>query len=409
MKTLDPQWLHWPQTQKLVAAFAPQKDSLRFVGGAVRDALVGKEVKDVDAATILLPEATMALLEKAGIKAIPTGIAHGTVTAAIDGKTFEVTTLRRDVQTDGRHAVVAYTDDWKADAARRDFTMNAMYLSPAGELFDYFGGGMDLREGRVKFIGDAAARIAEDYLRILRFFRFHAHYGKGEPDAAALTACAASASHMEGLSGERIQQELFKLLDAPGCFATVTLMHEEKLLISALGFGVRDCAMLSRFEAIAQAAQLEIPAFIKLSTFFCKADIPADKALDRLVQRLRLSNAIADDLQSAMLHYDEVAPLLSVAGQKKKLRKLGAQRFRQAVLVAWAHGGDAIDATHPYNGMLKLAQTWQPPQFPVTGDDLIARGITPGKDMGMLLQRLEDEWEASDYKVSKENLLKTVK
>ena len=177
-------WLHWPQTKRLVAAFAPYPQTLRFVGGAVRDSLLGREVKDVDAATTLLPEAVMALLEKAKIAAIPTGIDHGTVTAVIDGKHFEITTLRKDLACDGRHADVAFTDNWRDDAQRRDFTMNAMYLSPEGELFDYFDGETDARAGKVRFIGDAGARIAEDYLRILRFFRFFAHYGVGAPDGA---------------------------------------------------------------------------------------------------------------------------------------------------------------------------------------------------------------------------------
>ena len=202
---MSPAWLEWPETQSLVRAFAAKNTELRFVGGAVRDALAGRATSDVDVATPALPEAVMELLAAANIQAIPTGIKHGTVTAVLDKKHFEITTLRKDVSTDGRHAEVAYTDDWKADAARRDFTMNALYLSPAGELFDYFEGEKDAMAGRVRFIGGADARIKEDYLRILRFFRFYAWMGKGEADADALAACAANAPKIATLSGERIR------------------------------------------------------------------------------------------------------------------------------------------------------------------------------------------------------------
>src|SRR5579872_7361897 len=211
-ETLSPPWLKWPETQALIKAFADAKAPIRFVGGCVRDALLGRAVQDVDVATPLRPEATMALLQKAGIKAIPTGIDHGTATAVIHGKHFEITTLRKDVSTDGRHATVAYTDDWKEDAARRDFTINALYLSPDGELFDYFNGARDAKEGHVRFIGNAGERIREDYLRILRFFRFYAWYGKTEPDKEALTACTEAANNIGTLSGERVQQEMLKLL-----------------------------------------------------------------------------------------------------------------------------------------------------------------------------------------------------
>jgi poly(A) polymerase len=192
----DASWRHWPETQKLVTAFSSYPHAVRFVGGAVRDTLLDRLVQDIDVATTLLPEATMSVLQQAGIHVVPTGIQHGTVTAVIDGRHFEITTLRKDVACDGRHAEVAFTDNWQEDASRRDFTMNAMYMSTEGELFDYFSGQEDAKAGRVRFIGDANTRISEDYLRILRFFRFYAHYGREAPNYEALVACAANVSHL---------------------------------------------------------------------------------------------------------------------------------------------------------------------------------------------------------------------
>jgi len=402
--TLSPPWIEWPQTKRLIEAFVEAKAPMRFVGGSVRDALLNKPVQDVDAATPLKPEAVMALLKKAGIKAVPTGIDHGTVTAVIDAKHFEITTLRKDVTTDGRHAEVAYTDNWEEDAKRRDFTINALYLSPQGELFDYFGGVVDAKAGRVRFIGNASERISEDYLRILRFFRFYAWYGKGEPDAVALAACTALAKHMGGLSGERIQQEMLKLLAAPSSHLTIDFMRESGVLTYIFGFSLRDSGMLARLDALHTVEP--VPPYLKLLGFIFSSDMPADMALDKICERMRLSNAMAESLRQAFLHYDQITPDTNEAGQKKLLRRLGPETFRHAILTQWAHGNDLIIASHPYASMLKLAQKWQPPQFPVTGDDLIAIGIKPGKPMGDLLRRLEDKWEESDYKLSKEQLLK---
>ena len=398
-----PPWLQWPEITRLIQAFADAKADMRFVGGSVRDALLEKPVQDVDAATPLTPQATMMLLEKADIKVYPTGIDHGTVTAVIDKKHFEITTLRKDVSTDGRHAEVAYTDDWKEDAARRDFTLNALYLSPRGELFDYFGGAEDAKAGRVRFIGDPEQRIREDYLRILRFFRFYTWYGKGRADAAALAACTASAKHTEKLSGERIQQEMTKLLAAPMCHLTIDLMRESALFRHLFGFDLRDTGILARLDTL--QATHSMPPYLKWMGFILACDIPADVALDNICERLRLSNAVARALRQTFLHYDQINPDMSAAAQKKLLRRLEPELFRYAILIQWARGNDFISPGHPYATLLKLANEWQPPLFPVTGDDLIALGIAPGKPMGELLHRLEEQWEDSDYKLTKEQLL----
>jgi poly(A) polymerase len=238
---LDPQpWMTAPETVAVMAALSAAGGEARFVGGCVRDALVGRKVRDVDIATHEPPERVLNLLARAGIKAIPTGIKHGTVTAVIGARHFEITTLRRDVETYGRHAKVEYTDDWQADAARRDFTMNALFCGADGSIYDPFGGAADLRAQRVRFVGDPEARIREDVLRLLRFFRFHAHYGKPPPDAAALAACRSLAHLLPTLSGERICAETLKLLSAPEPADVIDLMGEAGVLANFLPEATRN-------------------------------------------------------------------------------------------------------------------------------------------------------------------------
>ena len=234
---LDPArapWLPAADTRAVLEALMADGKPARLVGGCVRDALAGRPVTDVDIATPETPPRVIDLLRAAGLKAVPTGVEHGTVTAVVRGKPFEVTTLRRDVTTDGRHAVVAFTDDWTEDAARRDFTMNALSADPDGRVHDPFDGVADLAAGRVRFVGEARARIREDVLRILRFFRFHAHYGKGAPDADGLAACRELAPLLPRLSAERVATELLKLLKAPDAAATVRMMREAGILAPIL-------------------------------------------------------------------------------------------------------------------------------------------------------------------------------
>ena len=220
-------WMHWSALRAVVTALTDGDVAPRIVGGAVRDTLLGLDVSDIDLATPLLPNDVIRRLEHAGIKAIPTGIDHGTITAVSQGRTFEITTLRRDVSTDGRRATVAFSDDWQEDAARRDFTINALYADPAsGEIYDYFGGLADLEKRQVRFIGDADSRIAEDHLRILRFFRFHARFGQSPPDPDALAACAKAASSLKSLSRERIADEVMKLLALPSPLESAQLMQD---------------------------------------------------------------------------------------------------------------------------------------------------------------------------------------
>jgi poly(A) polymerase len=406
---IEPAWLNWPQTQSLIEAFAVRGDALRFVGGAVRDALLDREVQDVDAATLLLPSDTMALLEKSGIRVIPTGVAHGTVTAVIGGKSFEITTLRKDITTDGRHAEVAYTDDWKVDASRRDFTMNALYLSPSGDLFDYFGGAEDARAGRVRFIGDANKRISEDFLRALRFFRFYAHYGIGEPDADALAACGVQASYIATLSGERVQHELSKLLQAPKSFATLQLMQQHHIYPYALGFSLQHCELFERLDAIVSMENLIVPTALRLAGFIVCAAINHEDAHTKMVTRLRLSNHVDRLIQQIVRHYPAITPTFLLADQKRLIRRIGGEDFMWAVMMGWANGTDSVERSHPYHAMLELAMQWLPPTFPMGGEDLIAQGFRQGKEMGEMLAKLEEHWEASNYSLSKDELLTLAK
>jgi len=385
-----PDWLDGPEVKTLAWAL-PQ---LRFVGGAVRDSVLGKPVSDIDAAIPLLPEEVMAALEKAGIRAIPTGIAHGTVTALVGGKPFEITTLRRDVATDGRHAEVAFTDDWQEDAKRRDFTMNALYLSPEGELFDYTGGVDDARAGRVRFIGDASARITEDYLRILRFFRFFAHYGKGEADAAALAACETYAAKLDTLSGERVQAELLKLLAAPSPQHILRLMQQTKVLHHVLGFEVE----LAPFETLLSFDH--IPPLVRLAVLLLSAK-NAD-ALAIVAEQLRLSGEQRKMLSLFTQHIGDVTTDISLARQKQLIRTLGAEMFSTLVCLRAALSGGLSPA---YDAMLDVAADWHPPVFPVTGEDVKALGFAEGKALGEKLRALEECWEASDYRLTKEELL----
>jgi poly(A) polymerase len=401
-----PDWLSWPETRQLVKAFAVHPDSLRFVGGAVRDSLLGRTVHDVDAATILRPDQTTAVLQRAGIKALPTGIAHGTVTAVIGKKTFEITTLRKDMACDGRHAEVAFTDDWKQDAQRRDFTMNALYLSPEGKLFDYFGGVADAKAGGIRFIGDAKERIAEDYLRILRLFRFFAHYGKRPLDKSALEACREAASNIEKLSGERIQHELLKLCAAPNPEPAIQQMQAQHVLRYAIGFGIRDSKVFARLRKIETLVSAILSLHIVLSLFARMADKNETDAGKELCARLKLSNAMAHDLQVMIRHHEKITPRLPQKMQKQAIRTLGKVDYMRLVILNWACGDESIKTSHPYHAMLQFACKWKVPQFPLTGQDLLDTGMSSGKAVGEKLRALETLWEESDYRLSKRDLLK---
>ncbi|NBB65256.1 CCA tRNA nucleotidyltransferase [Pseudomonas sp. ODNR1LW] len=376
-------WLEAPATRAVMAALeaAGGVGCARFVGGCVRNSLLGRPVDDIDIATRLRPEETMAALTAAGLKAVPTGIEHGTVTGVSERKPYEITTLRRDVETDGRRAVVAFTEDWAEDAARRDFRLNALYADGAGTVFDPTGGGLaDAAEGRIIFVGEAETRIREDYLRILRFFRFQAWYGRGAPDATGLAACAALKDGMVRLSAERVSKELLKLLAAPDPRASVRAMVETGVLAVILP----DLQPLDLFEAL--CARTDDPV-LRLSAL-----LPPDPAtVTGIAQRLRLSNTVRDRLAAAVGDGAEVSPDMGLKEARAALYRLGRPVFEDRLIRAEARGeGDGA-------ALRRLARDWTPPRMPVGGRELARLGCTPGPETGRILKAFEDGWIADDF------------
>ena len=369
---------HWRRRRgmaKLLDALGAKEGLTRYVGGAVRDGLLALPVSDVDLATRLRPDQVVEKLQAAGIKAVPTGFEHGTVTAVSDGHPYEVTTLRRDVETFGRHATVAFTDDWQEDAARRDFTINALMADPVtGEVFDYFGGIADLEKRHVRFIGDPFERIAEDHLRILRFFRFQARFGAGDPDAAALDACTARANDLMALSRERIADELLKLLAVDDPVATVKVMLSRDILKPVLPEiergAVDSLESLVRSEAEARIAPDPMRRLAAL--------LPRDPQLaGAIAARLKLSNRARKRLSCAA--GTDISDYRAVA------YRVGSECAVDRLLLA----GRASDAS--------VAVEWKPPRLPVTGGVLIKRGLVEGPIVSRTLRRIEDEWIASGF------------
>ena len=400
-------WLIWPETQKLAEAFRAEDQQLRFVGGAVRDALLKREVKDVDAATPTPPQKVMSLLERQGIKVVPTGLSHGTVTAVVDGTPFEITTLRRDVQTNGRHAEVVFTHHWQEDAARRDFTFNALYCDAGGKIYDYFHGVEDARSGVVRFIGDPLRRIDEDGLRILRFFRFNALYGEGSVDTAGLQACAARASMLDKLSGERIQQEMLKLLSADEAAELIEMMERAGLL-GALCLGGVEAHSLAAWPRVRLMADCEADSIISLALLL-RSLRNAGPQREALAKRWRLSTRAAARLEHAV-HSPSLHKDTPEKEQKILIRRNGVGRFVDQVLISWAEQLNEAPVNAPllavaFRSMLALALRWEPPAFPLTGADLQFHGVRPGPEMGHWLKKLEGWWEREGFEPGKEELL----
>ena len=381
MRLPDAPWQGRAGIARLLEALGAAEGETRYVGGCVRDTLLGLEVSDVDLATRLAPEEVIRRLEAARIKAVPTGLAHGTITAVSGGAPVEVTTLRRDVSTDGRRATIAYTEDWREDAARRDFTINALSADPrSGEIFDYFGGVEDLEERRVRFIGDPLQRIAEDHLRILRFFRFHARFGAGEPDAPALDACAARANDLMALSRERIADELLKLLALRDPAPTVRLMIGRGIFRPVLP----EIASSDRLEALVdaeQAAGIGPDPVRRLAAL-----LPVDTEVAAAVAaRLRLSKRKAKRLVSAADPRLEAPEALAY--------RIGAAEAVDRLLL---HGEPGPD--------LKALERWQAPRLPVGGGDLVGMGLSAGPVVAATLQAIEREWVAAGFPADRETV-----
>lgn len=390
MTLLEADWLSSPRSRAVIEALeAKRVGCARFVGGCVRNAVMGLAVDDIDIATQLVPEDTIKALEVAGIRAIPTGIEHGTITAVIDHQPFEITSLRRDVETDGRRAVVAFTEDWIEDAQRRDFRLNALYAAPNGGLFDPIGGGLDdAKAGRVIFIGDGDQRLREDYLRILRFFRFNAWYG-AEIDADGLAACAKQASGLSKIARERIWKELHKLLGAPEPSTSLNAMKES----GVLGYVLPPANMLDRLHDLRLSEQLcgvRPDPMLRLMALIPRSAL----AVQETDEALRLSNAEKERL--TMWAADNLPEVTGLNG--RQLRALLYWHGVQAVVDrAMLSGADVRD-------LLAAANAWRRPDFPINGDDALKAGFE-GRSVGAALSRVGSAWVESDFMLARTALL----
>jgi poly(A) polymerase len=372
---MKPPWTGEPSVRRLLAVLTQAGIAARFVGGCVRNWLVGRPIDDLDIAVDKPPERVTRALEAADIKVVPTGLSHGTVTAIVKGRPFEITTLRRDVETDGRRAVVAFTDDWRTDAGRRDFTFNALYADTEGTIYDYFDGRADLLAGRVRFIGDPDQRIAEDRLRVLRFFRFHAWFGRPPLDGPGFDACRRSAAGLRSLSGERVRKELLRLLAAPAPADALEAMAEA----GALDHWLPEYAGTARLRALIAREEQADPLRRLAAILAPTADATA------IGKRLKLSTQETLRLQ-VMLE-----PLPAEAGNfRALLYRLGPTLFVDRLLLA----GDVLG---DWRQGLALARGWTPPSLPVGGADALKLGLEPGPQVGRLLEAVERWWIAGDF------------
>ena len=380
-------WMISPETRAVMDALG----EARFVGGVVRNSLMGREVSDIDIATPLTPDEVTKRLEAAKLKAVPTGVEHGTITAISNGRPYEVTTLRRDVSTDGRRAVVTFTTDWAEDAQRRDFTMNALYADATGEVFDTVGGVADLKAGRVRFVGDPVTRIREDFLRILRLFRFHAWYGKSEIDKPALQACAAEKAGLRQLSGERIAKEMLKLLAAEDPVPVLRSMAATGILSEVLP-GELNIVRLERLVAIDGTNFFQPDAILRLAALLPDRAAGAHEIADRW----KLSNADRDRLADIAGNTDKIVSYLSIKEVRKLLYKLGTARFKDRVSLKWAEDPKETNFVQ-WRALLAMADAWQRPKFPLDGGNVMAAGVPQGPLIGKILTEVEEWWIDSDF------------
>lgn len=390
-------WLAAPEVRAVLDALEAGGKPARFVGGCVRDSLLDPsfEPSDIDLATPEPPERVIELLDRAGIRAIPTGIEHGTVTAVTDRRQFEITTLRKDVETFGRHARVAFTDDFVADAARRDFTINAMSADRDGRVYDPFGGRADLRAGRVRFVGEARQRIREDYLRILRFFRFFARFGRPPADPAALAACAAEAAGLKRLSAERIRQELLRLLEAPNVVTSLRLMQQTGVLAHILPWP----ADIERLQRLIERAP-EADAILRLAALVRAKGRDASE-VDTFARALRLSNRERERL--VWLATAELPdPEAPEARHREAVYRLGAATYADLLRLAAAERGTEPERL---KALLAAIAALDVPVFPLKGADVVARGVPPGPEVGELLRAVEAWWIGQGMQPSREDCL----
>ncbi|MBY0509938.1 MAG: CCA tRNA nucleotidyltransferase [Rhodospirillaceae bacterium] len=372
-----------PAVTRVLRALDAGNVDVRFVGGAVRNAVMNLAVRDVDIATPDIPARVIERLTAAGLKAVPTGLDHGTVMAVADGGTFEITTLRKDTACDGRHAAVEFTADWREDARRRDFTFNAMSMRPDGAVFDDHGGWDDAKAGRVVFVGAPADRIREDYLRILRLFRFFAWYGRVPLDAATLQACRDHAAGLDRLSGERVRQELSKLLEAPAPFEAVKLMADSGVLARVVP-EARDIAPLKNLVPLEKQGDW----LRRLAVL-----LPDDGAAQAVADRLKLSN-VARGRLAALTAASTVHERMDPQALRRALYHDGAALVTDRALLAWARTPSEAGL---WRALLEEAAAWTPKTLPVGGGDVLGLGVTPGPAVGRLLAAVEDWWIGAGF------------
>lgn len=386
----DAPWLTAGGTARVLQLLGSDGEEARVVGGAVRNALLGLAPGDIDIATTALPDEVIRRAKAAGIKSVPTGIDHGTITLVIDGHPYEVTTLRQDTETFGRKAKVAFGRDWVKDAERRDFTMNGLSVDARGVVHDYVGGVNDAKARRVRFIGDPDQRIAEDYLRILRFFRIHAAFGAGEPDRDGYLACIRGRAGLANLSAERVRMEMLKLLLAGGAAASVLAMAEGGLLQPLVG-GVVYTGPLATMIAIERELGLAASSTRRLAAL----TVAVTEDAKRVATRLRLSNAETKALDSMGHRWWRLATK-DEANARRLLYRLGAERYHDRVLLGWARA--AADVRSPrWRALAELPQRWTAPKFPLKAADFIARGLAEGPALGHVLTLAEDAWLAAEF------------
>jgi poly(A) polymerase len=387
----DAPWLRSGPAARVLALLDGDGEEARVVGGAVRNALLNIPIGDVDIATTALPDEVVRRARAAGIKSVPTGIEHGTVTLVVEGHPFEVTTLREDTETFGRKAKVAFGRDWVRDAERRDFTINGLSVDAGGVVHDHVGGLADIAARHVRFIGDAGQRIAEDYLRILRFFRMQAAYGTGEADRAGYLACIAGREGLSSLSAERVRMEMLKLLLAEGAASAAQAMAEAGLLLPILG-GVGYTRTLAAMISVEATLQLPPSAVRRLAALA----VAVTEDARRLAARLRLSNAEAKALDSMGHRWWRLAGR-DDARARQLLYRLGEDPYRDRLMLAWARAGGTDNGDARWRELATLPQRWSAPRFPLKAADFISRGIAEGPALGHVLTLAEDAWLAADF------------
>jgi poly(A) polymerase len=386
----DAPWLTSGSTARVLALLNGNGEEARVIGGAVRNALLKIPIGDIDIATTALPDEVIRRARVAGIKSVPTGIEHGTVTLVVDRHPFEVTTLREDTETFGRKASVRFGRDWVRDAERRDFTINGLSVDAQGLVHDHVGGLGDIEAKRVRFIGDPNLRIAEDYLRILRFFRIHAAYGAGEPDRAGYLACIAGRGGLAQLSAERVRMEMLKLVVAEGAAGAIVAMADGGLLLSIFG-GVAYTGPFAAMIAAERLLGFEPGAVRRLAALA----VAVTEDARRVAARLRLTNAETKALDSMGHRWWRLAGM-DEATARRRLYRLGVDRYRDRLMLAWARAGGGHDSAH-WRELALLSERWSAPKFPLKAADFVARGVAEGPALGHVLALAEDAWLAADF------------